>query len=228
VIAAIWLTNDKQGIWRIMGAASGIAAIVFIALAGIRAVEIQALVMLGMIALVLLRFNRRTLLLAFMMFGAAAALYATVPQVAERFVATVTIGRPVGEYLSPDQAVRLIAAMPMGLGFGTSTSPQGGIENYFVGLASDSGIPGVLLFTSLMIYVGVTAVRIQYRTADSTNRALVGAAAAFTFSLLVVMNTALTLDKPTVAFVFWTLAGLVVSSPPLLLTSNPDAATELN
>jgi hypothetical protein len=126
------------------------------------------------------------------------------PQILER-LALAPDAR--GEYLSPSVVIDLVSQSPLGQGLGTSQRP-GGYENYYLVLDGDSGWPGVLLMTTMIVAAAYIAFRRGSASLFAHEKFLYLSTSAYALTLLFVVWTSLNLDKPSVAYPFWAIAGL--------------------
>jgi O-antigen ligase len=89
-------------------------------------------------------------------------------------------------------------------------------ENYYIQLAQEAGIPGLLLFVAIVVVVGYLLwTRRETTLALSLFAALVG------ISVVNLFSHAWTDD--TLAYIWWGLAGLAVGTPVLKKVSNEKA-----
>jgi hypothetical protein len=218
LLASGWLMLDASRSRRVLALVSICGSVGFIAVSGNRAVIVQLAVMLLVMA-VLLAPSRRLIVPVVIGAMAMALTYLAVPAVAERMGPLGDLGPTYQAeyYVTPSQFVARIADAPFGAGFGVTGDLIGqNIENQYLMIAEDTGVPGLLMFLSLLAVVTLLAIRRARGAADPADRFLAVGIAGYTVSMLVAMNTGLGLDKVTVAYVFWTLAGLAVAEPAVL------------
>lgn len=219
LIASGWLVFDSSRLWRAVAIVSMAASLGFVAISGMRTVEVQLAFFVVALALLTTRM-RRIMVPTLLAVVALASLYSFVPAVSERLGSIADIQQAyLQEYHSPAEAFQIMAAAPLGTGFGTSWDARltiGNIENYYVVLCSDLGFPGVILMVVLIGLVAWRSLTLFSRCTSIATRFLAAGFGVYSLSLYLVLNTGLQLDKPTMAWVYWTLAGLVVAAPPVL------------
>jgi hypothetical protein len=223
LIPAGWLTlQPGQPYFRLVGVASMVLASAFVFLSGVRVVTLQLVVILVLLAVLGATRSRRTAILGIVCsVGIGLALF-TSPQIMER-MALAPDAR--AEYLSPSNVVDLVSQSPLGQGLGTSQG-TGSFENYYLLLAGDTGWPGVMLMVILVGAVAWITFRRGFASNHGPEKFLYFAVGAYVLTLAFVAWTSLNLDKPTVAYPLWSLAGLCTavrtgSREPFRLQENP-------
>jgi hypothetical protein len=220
LVGSGWLLFDSSRAWRILAAASIAGSGVFIAICGTRVVMIQLIIFVIALGILTMR-SLRILVPALIAGIVLLAVYALVPAVSERMGGVSDLQAAYAqEYASPGEVFNLISARPLGSGIGTSwdvTGSTANIENYYAVVASDLGFPGPILMVLLIGIVALWSFREFRRSTDAMSRFLTAGVGVYSLTLFLVMVTGLGLDKPTVAWVYWTLAGLMVATPALRL-----------
>lgn len=122
-----------------------------------------------------------------------------------------------------------VAAFPFGAGLGRTGSAAAALrdelrrdalgemiqdrygfqDNFFAAMLVETGVPGTLLLTAILIGVGVLAVRVARRAPRPDDSAFGALAAGFVLAFLVMSWGSQPLMANPTAAVFWLLGGMV-------------------
>ena len=143
-----------------------------------------------------------------------------------------------------DRVVSRLRRYPLGAGLGRTGSAGGRLrremgtgslsasinrevgfsDNYFADMLSETGVPGTIMLTTIVIGMGLMAGRLARRATDRFAAVLGAAVAGIVFALLVMSwGSQPLLSNPTTAY-FWFLAGTVAALRRVALEAREAAA----